>query len=67
MWNRIVSRQSQGFSTKAFMIYSSFGTYIQLKLQISSSENTEESIWTEKTSIAFDTKVQVELLEIILI
>lgn len=67
MWNRIVSQQSQGFSTEAFMVYSSFGTYAQVKLQTSSSGNTEESIWTEKTLMEFDAKAQVELLEIMLI
>lgn len=67
MWNRIVSQQSQGFFPKAFMTYLSFGIYTQVKLQTSSSGNTEESIWTEKTLMEFDAKAQVELLEIILI
>lgn len=67
MWSRIVSQQSQGFSAKAFMINSSFGTYTHVKLQTSSSGNTEGSIWTEKTLMEFDAKAQVELLEIMLI
>lgn len=55
---RVFQSKAKTFLHKVFMIYSSFRMYSQLRLQ-TSSESIEETISTEKSSVAFDSNAQV--------